>query len=106
VAGQRVQIIKKDPVHGGILQFGTELVGASDGSLIAMLGASPGASTAVWIMLEVLKKCFPSHLNERWLPKLKEIIPSFGESLIENSELCQNLRSETAKILQIASISR
>jgi malate dehydrogenase (quinone) len=105
VAGQRVQIIKKDPVHGGILQFGTELVGASDGSLIAMLGASPGASTAVWIMLEVLKKCFPSRLSECWLSKLKEIIPSFGESLIENAELCQNIRSETATILQITSIT-
>jgi malate dehydrogenase (quinone) len=105
VAGQRVQIIKKDPVHGGILQFGTELVGASDGSLIAMLGASPGASTAVWIMLEVLKKCFSSRLSECWLSKLKEIIPSFGESLIENAELCQNIRSETATILQITSIT-
>jgi malate dehydrogenase (quinone) len=105
VAGQRVQIIKKDPVHGGILQFGTELVGASDGSLIAMLGASPGASTAVWIMLEVLKKCFPNCLNGEWLPKLREIIPSYGESLIDDAELCQNIRSETANILQIASIS-
>jgi malate dehydrogenase (quinone) len=59
VAGQRVQIIKKDATHGGILQFGTELVGASDGSIIAMLGASPGASTAVWVMLRVIERCFP-----------------------------------------------
>jgi len=104
VAGQRVQIIKKDPVHGGILQFGTELVGAADGSIIAMLGASPGASTAVWIMLEVLKKCFPERLNHGWLPKLREMIPSFGESLIENAELCQRVRSETAAVLHISSI--
>jgi malate dehydrogenase (quinone) len=106
VAGQRVQIIKKDPVHGGILQFGTEIVGASDGSIIAMLGASPGASTSVWIMLEVLKKCFGSRLNTEWLPKLKEMIPSYGESLIENSELCQKIRLETASILQINSITQ
>jgi malate dehydrogenase (quinone) len=106
VAGQRVQIIKKDPVHGGILQFGTEIVGASDGSIIAMLGASPGASTSVWIMLEVLKKCFGSRLNTEWLPKLKEMIPSYGESLIENPELCQKIRLETASILQINSITQ
>jgi malate dehydrogenase (quinone) len=54
VVGQRVQIIKKDPVHRGVLEFGTEVVTASDGSIVAMLGASPGASTAVWIMLRVI----------------------------------------------------
>lgn len=103
VAGQRVQIIKKDPVHGGILQFGTELVAAADGSLIAMLGASPGASTSVWIMLEVLKKCFSERLDGDWWPMLKQMIPSFGESLIENGELCHRIRIETASILQVKS---
>ena len=58
MAGQRVQNIKKDPVHGGTLGFGTELVTALDGSIVAMLGASPGASTAVWIMLQVIERCF------------------------------------------------
>ncbi len=99
VAGQRVQIIKSDPVHGGILQFGTELVSAADGSIVAMLGASPGASTSVWIMLEVLKKCFAPRLNDGWLPKLKEMIPSFGESLKENADLCGRIRAETASVL-------
>jgi len=70
VAGQRVQIIKKDPTHGGILQFGTELVGAADHSIIAMLGASPGASTAVWIMVKVLEKCFAEQLKTGWADKL------------------------------------
>ena len=57
-AGQRVQIIKKT-VKGGSLKFGTEIVNSSDGSLSALLGASPGASTSVSIMVEVLKKsCF------------------------------------------------
>lgn len=64
VAGQRVQIIKKDPVHGGILEFGTELVSAADGSIVAMLGASPGASTAVWIMLEVIQALLPRQTDE------------------------------------------
>ena len=101
VAGQRVQIIKSDRLHGGILQFGTELVSAADGSIVAMLGASPGASTSVWIMLEVLRKCFPSKLNDGWLPKLKEMIPSFGESLKENADLCGRIRMETASVLGI-----
>ena len=101
VAGQRVQIIKKDPVHGGILQFGTELVSAADGSIVAMLGASPGASTSVWIMLEVLTKCFPSRLRDGWLPKLREMIPSFGESLKENAALCARVRAETSSVLKV-----
>jgi malate dehydrogenase (quinone) len=69
VAGQRVQIIKKDPTHGGILQFGTELVSAADGSIVAMLGASPGASTAVWIMIQVIERCFAEKLKRGgWSP--------------------------------------
>ena len=103
IAGQRVQIIKRDPVHGGILQFGTELVSAADGSIVAMLGASPGASTSVWIMLEVLKKCFAARLNDGWLPKLKEMIPSFGESLKENAYICGRIRAETASVLGLNS---
>ena len=105
VAGQRVQIIKKDPTHGGILQFGTELVSAADGSIVAMLGASPGASTAVWIMLEVIERCFAEKLNSGgWSVKLKEIIPSYGQSLIENAVLCRQVRAETAAILNINNI--
>src|SRR4029077_20152547 len=73
VAGQRVQIIKKDPTHGGILEFGTELVSAADGSIVAMLGASPGASTAVWIMIQVIERCFPEKLKNGWSAKLKEL---------------------------------
>ena len=105
VAGQRVQIIKKDPKHGGILQFGTELVSASDHSIVAMLGASPGASTAVWIMLEVIKRCFADQLTAGgWTAKLKQMIPSFGENLIENTALCQTVRAQTAAVLHINNI--
>jgi malate dehydrogenase (quinone) len=104
VAGQRVQIIKKDPTHGGILQFGTELVSAADRSIVAMLGASPGASTAVWIMIQIIERCFAEKLkNEGWSLKLKEIIPSYGQSLIENAALCRQVRAETAAVLNINS---
>src|SRR3984885_3215329 len=105
VAGQRVQIIKKDPTHGGILQFGTELVSAADRSIVAMLGASPGASTAVWIMIRVVERCFREKLAAAgWSGKLKEMIPSYGESLAENTALCQRVRAETAAVLHINNI--
>lgn len=106
VAGQRVQIIKKDPKEGGILQFGTELVVASDRSVVAMLGASPGASTAVWIMVNVLERAFGDKLKTGgWLGKLKEIIPSYGQSLIDDAALCQKVRAETAAVLNINNIA-
>src|ERR1700675_483600 len=99
VAGQRVQIIKKDPKHGGVLQFGTELVSAADDSIIAMLGASPGASTAVWIMIHVIERCFAEKLNTGgWSLKLKEMIPSYGQSLVEHAALCQQMRDETTHL--------
>jgi malate dehydrogenase (quinone) len=105
VAGQRVQIIKKDPIHGGVLEFGTELVSAADDSIVAMLGASPGASTAVWIMIQLIERWFAEKLKEgRSCIKLKEIIPSYGQSLIENAALCQQVRAETAVVLNINDI--
>jgi malate dehydrogenase (quinone) len=105
VAGQRVQIVKKDPKHGGVLQFGTELVSSEDGSLCAMLGASPGASTAVAIMLDVIARCFPTQLrDEGWSTKLADLIPSFGQSLIDNPALCQRVRAESAATLHIENI--
>ncbi|WP_047980247.1 malate:quinone oxidoreductase [Ornithinibacillus contaminans] len=99
VAGQRVQVIKDTEAGGkGTLQFGTEVVTAADGSIAALLGASPGASTAVHVMLEVLEKCFPQHLEE-WEPKIKEMIPSYGVTLAENPELFHTIHTNTAQTL-------
>ncbi|CAM3999205.1 malate:quinone oxidoreductase [Lederbergia lenta] len=101
VAGQRVQVIK-DTVEGGkgTLQFGTEVVSAADGSIAALLGASPGASTAVHVMLEVINKCFPQHMID-WEPKIKEMIPSYGVSLMENPELLHEIHTLTAETLAL-----
>ncbi|EJL29129.1 malate:quinone oxidoreductase [Brevibacillus sp. BC25] len=98
VAGQRVQVIKDTPAGKGTLQFGTEVVSAADGSVAALLGASPGASTAVQVMLEVLEKCFPQRMTE-WEPKIKEMIPSYGVSLLQNEELLQELQRSTDEAL-------
>lgn len=98
VAGQRVQVIK-DTVSGkGTLQFGTEVVNSADGSIAALLGASPGASTAVSVMLEVINKCFPQYIKE-WEPKIKEMIPSYGVSLLTNPELIHEIHTSTAQTL-------
>ncbi len=105
VAGQRVQIIKKDPLRGGVLQFGTEIVHAADQSLAAMLGASPGASTSVAIMLEVIERCFTDRLDHGgWIDKLRALIPSYGESLITNTDLCKRVRADTAAALNIVNL--
>src|SRR5713101_3380702 len=105
VAGQRVQIIKPDPRRGGFLEFGTELVAAADHSLVALLGASPGASTAVFIAIGVLEKCFKNELTaDRWLPKLKAMIPSYGESLIEDAALSRLVRADTAAVLHLQNV--
>ena len=102
VAGQRVQVIKDTAAGGkGTLQFGTEVVSAADGSVAALLGASPGASTAVSVMLDVMKKCFPQHIKE-WEPKIKEMIPSYGVSLVENPELNHEIHTSTAQALGLS----
>jgi malate dehydrogenase (quinone) len=103
-AGQRVQIIKKDPVHGGIPQFGTELVSSADRSIVAMLGASPGASAAVAIMVEVLERCFPDKLKNGWGSRLKEMIPTYGQSIMNSPTLCREIRAKTAEILHLTNV--
>jgi len=103
-AGMRVQIIKKDHDHGGVLEFGTEIVNSADGSIAALLGASPGASTAASIMLDLLNKCFKDQVNTpEWQNKLKEMIPSYGQSLVKNGALCESIRERTSAALQLTS---
>lgn len=105
VAGQRVQIIKRDPRERGILEFGTEIVHSADGSLSALLGASPGASTSAAIMLGVIERCFEEQLRQDgWVGKLKQMIPSYGESLIHDAELCRRVRAETAEVLGLDNV--
>ncbi|OAB40580.1 malate:quinone oxidoreductase [Paenibacillus macquariensis subsp. defensor] len=101
LAGQRVQIIKDTAAGKGTLQFGTEVISAADGSIAALLGASPGASTAVSVMIEILNKCFPQHIKE-WEPKLKEMIPFYGLSMLENSELLHEIQTSTARTLGLS----
>ena len=99
-AGQRAQIIKKDAVKGGVLQFGTEIITSADGSISGLLGASPGASTAVYAMLEVLKKSFPTEFK-KWEPKLTTFMPSYSMKLNADPKAAAASLAATAKVLNI-----
>jgi malate dehydrogenase (quinone) len=101
-AGQRVQIIKGCDKKGGKLEFGTEIVTAKDGSLAALLGASPGASTSVQAMVEVIERCFKARMKTAdWKHRMKEMIPSYGESLDENVALLHEVRRNTLGTLRL-----
>jgi malate dehydrogenase (quinone) len=100
-AGQRVQVIKRDPATGrGVLQFGTELVVGGDGTIAGLLGASPGASTAVSAMLTLLERCFPDRIPA-WRPALREAIPSYGRSLSADAALLRQVRDDTMQTLEL-----
>ncbi len=100
IAGQRAQVIKKDAAKGGVLQFGTEVVSGADGTIAGLLGASPGASTTVAIMLDVLRRCFPARIEE-WTPALRVMIPTFGSTLSDDPANAAAIRSSTAKALRL-----
>lgn len=99
-AGQRVQVIRRDRVTGGVLEFGTTLVIGGDGSIAGLLGASPGASTAVSAMLDVLAQCFPGRYRS-WLPTLKDMVPSLGIRLSDQPALFEKLWSWGTRALRL-----
>ena len=101
-AGKRVQIIKQCDEKGGKLEFGTEIVAAKDGSIAALLGASPGASVSVQAMINVIERCFSDKIKtEQWHNRIKALIPSYGESLIDDSQLLAQVRSRTLQVLNL-----
>jgi len=101
-AGQRVQTMKSTHGKRGVLEFGTEVVSTRDGSLAGLLGASPGASTAVSIMLDVMERCFPAEYPA-WQARLRELIPSLGVALAENPALLEDIQASTDRSLQLKS---
>ncbi len=101
-AGMRVQIIKKDAKGHGKLEFGTEIVAAKDGTLAALLGASPGASTAVQAMIDVLERCFKDRIaSPEWQARMRELVPSYGQSLVNDGALLKQVRERTLSTLKL-----
>lgn len=101
IAGQRVQIIKKDKKYGGKLEFGTEILLNKKKNLATLLGASPGASTCVSAMIEILEKCFENKMQTQWKEKLQEIIPSYGKKLSSHPELTKEIRAFCKEKLEL-----
>jgi len=100
VAGQRVQVIRKVQGRGGVLEFGTTVLSAADGTIAGLLGASPGASTAVPAMLDVMERCF-SDRYPAWLPKLKEMVPSLGIELSNEPALFEEVWTWGTEVLKL-----
>jgi malate dehydrogenase (quinone) len=103
-AGQRVQVVRPARRTGGVLEFDTTVLSAADGSIAGLVGASPGASTAVSAMLGVLQRCFPDRY-QAWLPTLKDMVPSLGAPLSGEPVLFEELRSWSAKALHLEAAS-
>ncbi|HQS38253.1 MAG TPA: malate:quinone oxidoreductase, partial [Methylotenera sp.] len=101
-AGKRVQIIKECDNKGGKLEFGTEIVSSADGTIAALLGASPGASVSVQAMINVIERCFSNQIkNADWQQKMQALVPSYGESLVDNAELLAKVRARTLRTLKL-----
>ena len=95
---------RRTRAHIGTLEFGTEIVSSANSSIVALLGASPGASTAVWIMVHMLENCFHEELVGHWVPKLKEMIPSYGHDLKTDAALTDRVRKDTASVLGLQTV--
>ncbi|MEQ6277451.1 malate dehydrogenase (quinone) [Kluyvera huaxiensis] len=99
-AGQRVQIIKRDARIGGVLRLGTEVVSDDEGTVAALLGASPGASTAAPIMLDLLEKVFKDKMQTaEWQEKIRAVVPTYGSTLTENPHLIDKTLAYTSEVL-------
>jgi malate dehydrogenase (quinone) len=98
-AGQRAQVIKPTGASGS-LQFGTEVISSSDCSIAGLLGASPGASVAVRVMLDVIEKIYPEHF-ENWQPQIRKLVPSFGVNLNSDAKLAAASLQKTAQTLKL-----
>ena len=94
----------RSKLHTGTLEFGTEIVSSANSSIVALLGASPGASTAVWIMVHMLENCFHEQLVGHWVPKIKEMIPSYGGDLKTDAALVERVRKDTAEVLGLQTV--
>ncbi|GGA69920.1 putative malate:quinone oxidoreductase [Pseudoclavibacter endophyticus] len=104
-AGQRVQVMKRDPKKGGVLQMGTEVVAKADGTIAGLLGASPGASVAVPVMVDLLKKCFPARVDE-WTPRLTELVPTYGTRVNDSQEKADEVLAKTGAALRLGKAQR
>lgn len=100
-AGQRVQVMKKDAKKGGVLQFGTEVIVGGEGTIAGLLGASPGASTAVPAMISMLERCFPEKFDQQWRTELLKRVPALGTGVNHDLAATHETLARTASVLNL-----
>lgn len=103
-AGIRVQAVKQEDGKAGIVHYGTEVLASSDRSICALLGASPGASVSVSIMLEVIETCLPHLLDQPpGKSSIQQLIPTYGEDLMPDSagDRYRELSRKACELLQL-----
>ena len=78
------------------------MVSDNQGTIAALLGASPGASTSAPIMLDVMQHLFADKMaSDAWQAKLKAMLPSYGETLGDNSALAAQILNYTSEVLDL-----
>lgn len=96
------RLYRRCPVAAKIALASAELVAAHDGSIAALLGASPGASVTVSIMLGLIERCFPEQARSpEWSAKLKEIFPAREKELESDAELYRSVSSRCSEVLEL-----
>jgi malate dehydrogenase (quinone) len=104
-AGIRVQAIKKTDGEAGIVHYGTEIITSQDRSISALLGASPGASVATSIAMEVIDLCQPHLLaTPGGRDRMKEMVPALDQYFIlpENASKFKNVQHRVNALLELS----
>lgn len=100
-AGQRAQLVTPDKKRIGALRQGTETVVSDDGTIAGLLGASPGASTAVPIMLDLLRRSFPNEWRLTWRPRLSQMMPGLNPEAEWDVSSVSSIVSSTSRSLKL-----
>ena len=103
-AGIRVQAIKKTDGEAGIVHYGTEVITNPERTISALLGASPGASVCVNIVLEVIKMCFPQLLQSpEGKARMKAMIPTYDVDIKipQNAAYFEEVHHKANQTLQL-----
>ena len=98
-AGQRAQLVVPDRRRVGRMQlWGTKLTVTGDGSMAGLLGASPGASTAVPIMVDLLQRAFPSEWEQRWRERMHAAVPGLARDHWDTDAVAEVLGRTSAAL--------
>ena len=102
-AGQRVQVIKRDPATGrGVLQFGTEVVVGGRRLDRRPARRLPGRLDRRADHARRCSSAASRTSSTSWTPQLKAMIPSYGKALAAEPRLAKKTLAQTEKVLELA----